>query len=64
MNCVYWKMEILKSEKVPFYCCSWSNIRSVRNAIRSGFRLSWTELTVYTGASLWILMYAAALVRA
>ena len=39
-------IEILKREKVPFYCCAWSNIRSARNAIRSGFRPSWTELTV------------------
>jgi hypothetical protein len=31
---------------VPFYCAAWSNIRSVRNAIRSGFRPAWVELTV------------------
>lgn len=37
--------EILALGKVPFYCAAWSNIRSVRNAIRSGFRPSWVELT-------------------
>lgn len=39
-------LEILKREKVPFYCCAWSNIKSARNAIRSGFRPAWAEMTV------------------
>lgn len=39
-------MEILERGKVPFYCCAWSNIKSARNAIRSGFRPAWAELTV------------------
>ena len=39
-------LEILKRGKVPFYCAAWSNIRSVRNAIDSGFRPAWVELTV------------------
>ena len=34
-------LEILKRGKVPFYCAAWSNIRSVRNAITSGFRPAW-----------------------
>lgn len=38
-------IEILKLGKVPFYCAAWSNIRSVRNAIKSGFRPAWAELT-------------------
>ena len=38
--------EILRRGKVPFYCCAWSNIKSARNAIRSGFRPAWVELTV------------------
>lgn len=38
-------LEILEREKVPFYCAAWSNIRSVRNAIRSGFRPAWVEMT-------------------
>lgn len=39
-------MEILKRDKVPFYCCAWSNIRSARNAIKSGFSPAWIEMTV------------------
>lgn len=38
-------LEILKREKVPFYCSAWSNIRSVRNAIKSGFIPTWVEMT-------------------
>ncbi len=36
---------ILEQGKVPFYCAAWSNIKSVRNAIKSGFRPAWIELT-------------------
>ena len=38
--------EIMKRGKVPFYCSAWSNIRSVRNAIKSGFLPAWVEMTV------------------
>ena len=38
--------EILLRDKVPFYCSAWSNIRSVRNAVKSGFIPSWVEMTV------------------
>ena len=38
-------IEILKRGKVPFYCAAWSNIKSVRNAIKSGFRPAWVEMT-------------------
>lgn len=38
-------VEIIKLGKVPFYCAAWSNIKSVRNAIKSGFRPAWVELT-------------------
>jgi len=38
--------EILARDKVPFYCCAWSNIRSARNAIRAGFIPSWAEFTI------------------
>jgi GNAT superfamily N-acetyltransferase len=38
-------IEILKRGKVPFYCAAWCNVRSVRNAIRSGFRPAWVEMT-------------------
>ena len=38
-------IEILKRGKVPFYCAAWCNVRSVRNAIKSGFRPAWVEMT-------------------
>ena len=39
-------LEILNRGKVPFYCAAWSNVKSVRNAIRCSFRPAWVELTV------------------
>lgn len=30
---------------VPFYCAAWSNVKSVKNAIKSGFRPGWVEAT-------------------
>ena len=39
-------LEILARDKVPFYCSAWSNIRSVRNAIKSGFLPAWAEMTI------------------
>jgi predicted GNAT family acetyltransferase len=39
-------LEILERGKVPFYCCAWSNVKSARNAIKSGFRPAWVEMTV------------------
>ncbi|MFG6336457.1 MAG: GNAT family N-acetyltransferase [Lachnospiraceae bacterium] len=42
--------EILEREKVPFYCSAWSNIRSVRNAVKSGFIPAWVETTVKPAA--------------
>ncbi|WP_313153541.1 hypothetical protein [Lacrimispora sp.] len=38
-------LEVLDRGKVPFNGTAWSNIRSVRNAIKSGFRPAWIELT-------------------
>lgn len=38
-------LRILERGKVPFYCAAWSNIGSVRNAVKSGFRPAWVELT-------------------
>ena len=38
-------LEILNRGKVPFYCAAWSNIKSVRNAIKSGFKPAWVEVT-------------------
>lgn len=43
-------LEILRREKVPFYCAAWSNLPSVRNALRSGFCPAWVELTVKPAA--------------
>ena len=36
---------VLQRGKVPFYCCAWANLSSVRNAIKSGFRPAWIEHT-------------------
>ncbi len=38
--------EILERGKVPFYCAAWSNIRSKRNAVKSGFVPAWVEMTI------------------
>lgn len=38
-------LEILALGKVPFYCAAWCNIKSVRNAVRSGFRPAWVCMT-------------------
>lgn len=43
-------LEILARGKAPFYCAAWSNLASVRNAVRSGFLPAWTELTVKSEA--------------
>ena len=37
--------EIINRGKVPFYCTAWSNIRSAKNAIKSGFAPAWVEMT-------------------
>ncbi len=38
-------LETFARGKVPFYCAAWSNIKSVRNAIKAGFRPAWVEMT-------------------
>lgn len=38
-------LEILERGKVPFYCAAWCNIKSVRSAVKSGFRPAWVEMT-------------------
>ncbi|MBR6812584.1 MAG: GNAT family N-acetyltransferase [Oscillospiraceae bacterium] len=38
-------LEILALGKVPFYCAAWSNIASVRNALKCGFKPAWASLT-------------------
>lgn len=42
--------EILERGRVPFYCCAWSNIRSAKNAVKSGFLPAWAEMTVKPAA--------------
>ncbi len=37
--------EIINRGIVPFYCTAWSNIASVKNALKSGFYPAWCELT-------------------
>ena len=39
-------LAILEHGKVPFYCCAWCNVSSARNAIKSGFRPAWVEMTI------------------
>ena len=38
--------KILERGKIPFYCSAWSNIRSARNAVKSGFIPTWVEMTI------------------
>ena len=38
-------LEIMNLGRIPFYCAAWSNVRSARNALKSGFRPAWVELT-------------------
>ena len=38
-------LAVLERGKVPFYCAAWCNLPSVRNAIKSGFRPAWVEMT-------------------
>ena len=36
---------VFERNKVPFYGAAWSNIRSIRNGLRCGFRPAWVEIT-------------------
>ena len=38
-------LAVLEQGKVPFYAAAWSNTRSFRNAIKSGFRPAWVAMT-------------------
>ena len=38
-------VEALRRGLVPFYCCAWANVKSARNAWKSGFRPAWVQLT-------------------
>lgn len=52
--------EIMERDRVPFYCAAWSNLRSVRNAVKSGFRPAWVELTFKSASFVEELNYPAA----
>ena len=43
-------LEILARGKVPFYCAAWCNLKSVRNAIKCGFRPAWVNITARDSA--------------
>ena len=45
-------LEIMQRGKVPFYCSAWSNLPSVRNAVKSGFIPAWVELSIQPAAVL------------
>ena len=38
-------LESLARGKVPFYCAAWCNLKSVRNAVKCGFRPAWVNVT-------------------
>lgn len=42
--------ETLARGYVPFYCAAWSNVKSIKNAVRSGFRPAWVEVAAKTNA--------------
>ena len=44
--------EILRRGKVPFYCAAWSNVKSTRNAHRSGFVPAWVEISARPDAAI------------
>ena len=37
--------EIFERGKIPFYCAAWSNIKSVRNAVKAGFKPGWVQMS-------------------
>ena len=40
--------EIFACGKVPFYGAAWSNVRSIRNGLKCGFRPAWVEISAET----------------
>ncbi len=42
--------ETIARGKVPFYCAAWSNLKSVKSALRSGFCPAWAEITAKSAA--------------
>lgn len=43
-------LEILAAGRVPYYCVAWANVKSVRNAVQSGFIPAWVELMLRPSA--------------
>ncbi|WP_281820963.1 GNAT family N-acetyltransferase [Eisenbergiella massiliensis] len=41
-------LEILAAGRVPYYCAAWANVKSVKNAVQSGFIPAWVELNAKT----------------
>ena len=41
-----YRRAIFEHDKVPFYGAAWSNIRSLKNAFRCGFRPAWAEMSI------------------
>ncbi|PWM70154.1 MAG: GNAT family N-acetyltransferase [Bacillota bacterium] len=37
--------EVFARGKIPFYCAAWSNLRSVKTALKCGFEPAWAQLT-------------------
>lgn len=37
--------EVFARGYIPFYCCLWSNLPSMKNALRSGFRPAWAQMS-------------------
>lgn len=44
--------EVFERGKVPFYCAAWSNVKSKKNAIKSGFGPAWVEATARPNADI------------
>ena len=44
-------LEVFARGKVPFYCAAWSNLPSVRNALKCGFAPAWVEMSVKAAGS-------------
>ena len=38
-------LKIAMAQSAVDLCAAWSNVKSVRNAIKSGFRPTWVEMT-------------------
>ncbi|MDR1065561.1 MAG: GNAT family N-acetyltransferase [Oscillospiraceae bacterium] len=46
-------VEIIDRGQVPYYCCAWSNVGSAANAVKSGFRPAWVQLSACKAEAVW-----------